>query len=353
MTDARLQSSWTEVQGSGGGTPAPRGASANVRGRGRGGLRPSDPSVDDLKAAIAAARPGSGEIASLIKAKGASLRGPVFTSLLKECGRAGAHEKGREVFAAMVAAGIPANVYTYGALIGCMSACGQAAEAERAFEEMQAAAADDSSLAPNTIIWSALISACERGGAPAKALDYFDAMLVAGVAPDHITFAAALAAADRARDADAALRLLDRMHAAGAAAPSDTYVKIMELLGNRWGDAVELFVSAQLAGADATRPLVSALAAALTAGGPPAARSAAQLFDAVRALRGGDPAMTAAALAAVASTCEWRIVQRAWARAKASGVRPTAAGAVALVEAAKNGGGDVAALEAELAKAEG
>jgi len=178
-------------------------------------------------------------------------------------------------------------------------------------------------------------------------------MLAAGVPPDHITYSAVLAAAERAKDADAALRLLDRMHASGAAAPGDAYARVIDMLASagRWGDAVELFLTLQLAGADPTRGTVVALAAALAAGGPPAARSAAQLFDAVRASRPGDVAMTAAALGAVAATCPWTTTAAAWARAKRAGAPPTRTGAAALVacaEAGGMGGEGVAALRAEI-----
>lgn len=344
--------SWTNVAGKTATSPRPDRPS---RGGGRGGgrtSRPSDPATEDLKAAVAAATVGTGEIAAAIKKRAASLRGPSFAAVLKECGRTGAQEKGKEVFAGMVAAGVKPNVYTWGALVGCLAASGRTmADAEAAFADMQAAARDDPDVTPNTVVWSALISAANAGGDPARALRHFDAMRAAGVPADHITYAAALAAADRARDPDAALRLLDGMHASGAAAPADTYIKTVDALGaaGRWSDAVELFITAQLAGADATRGLVVALASALAAGGAPAGRSAALLFDAVRASRRGDAAMQAAALDAVAATCDWPVVARAWARAKAADVKPTAEGAAALVAAAKKGGGDVGALETELA----
>lgn len=46
----------------------------------------------------------------------------------------------------------------------------------------------DAGLQPNTIMFSSLISACEKGGQWETALSLFDQMKVMGVKPDTITF---------------------------------------------------------------------------------------------------------------------------------------------------------------------
>ncbi|KAK9791635.1 hypothetical protein WJX73_009415 [Symbiochloris irregularis] len=105
---------------------------------------------------------------------------------------------------------------------------------------------------PNTITYSSLISACERGGRLDRALEWFENMQKAGVEADLITFSALIAACERNEELDTALRLLDLAHQAGHLAPVETYTRLIEHCGRRQNSeqALELFLSMQMAGGE-------------------------------------------------------------------------------------------------------
>lgn len=82
--------------------------------------------------------------------------------------------------------GLQPNTITYSAVISACSSAGRWQEAEQLFERMLAETVPDCQ--PNTITYSSLISACERGGRLDRALDWFERMKSAGVQADLITF---------------------------------------------------------------------------------------------------------------------------------------------------------------------
>lgn len=60
-------------------------------------------------------------------------------------------------------------------------------------------------MVPNLITYSALISACEKGGKPEQALELFEAMLRRGVVPELITYNALISACEKGGKAEQAL----------------------------------------------------------------------------------------------------------------------------------------------------
>jgi pentatricopeptide repeat protein len=340
------------VAADGGGAPrAPRPPRRDAGGGGGGapgGAAAAD--VAALKDAIMSTRGGEAAITALLKGAGFVPRPQLFTSILHACKARADADRAAAVFAAMRAIGIAPNTYTFSALISALVAGGKARlpAAEAAFNEMDALAASDPACAPNVITYSSLISACERCGEPASSLAWFERMVAAGLPGDRITFSVAFAAA-AAVDGDAVMRVADSMHAAGVAAPSEVYARGVDRLGaaGRWGDALELFLGMQLGGGvEPGRSTVLALARALEKGGTAAARSAASLFDALRAnlYRRTDAGLIGGALAAVAATNPWPVAAAALQRARAAGVPPEGAAAATVAAAARRGGADAAML---------
>ena len=57
----------------------------------------------------------------------------------------------------------------------------------------------------DVIIYSALISACEKGKQPERALELFEAMKRQGVVPDVITYNALISACEKGKQPERAL----------------------------------------------------------------------------------------------------------------------------------------------------
>ena len=57
-------------------------------------------------------------------------------------------------------------------------------------------------MVPNVITYSALISACEKGKQPERALELFEAMKRQGVVPNVITYNALISACEKGKQPD-------------------------------------------------------------------------------------------------------------------------------------------------------
>jgi len=80
------------------------------------------------------------------------------------------------------------NFINYSALISACSASGRWQEAEKTFSDMLAALESDKECCPNTITFSSLITACERGGRVDRALHWDHQMEERAVEADHIIY---------------------------------------------------------------------------------------------------------------------------------------------------------------------
>ena len=59
-------------------------------------------------------------------------------------------------------------------------------------------------MAPSAITYSALISACERGKLPERALKVFEALMQQGVVPNEITYNALISACEKGKQPERA-----------------------------------------------------------------------------------------------------------------------------------------------------
>jgi pentatricopeptide repeat domain-containing protein 1 len=100
--------------------------------------------------------------------------------------------------------GVMPNVITYNALI---SACEKGKQPERALEVFEAM--QRQGVVPGVITYSALISACGKGKQPAWALEVFEAMQRQGVVPNVITCGALISACEKGKQPERALELFE------------------------------------------------------------------------------------------------------------------------------------------------
>ena len=64
---------------------------------------------------------------------------------------------------------------------------------------------------PTTITYSALISACEKGPQPERALDVFEVMQRQDVVPDVIIYSALISACEKSKQPECALQIFEAM----------------------------------------------------------------------------------------------------------------------------------------------
>ncbi|CAL8462083.1 g1614 [Coccomyxa elongata] len=305
--------------------------------------------MDGLREAVGQATAGTGEVRRAITTATFQPRAAAFTSLIQQCARAKNWQKALEVFETMKEyPAVKANYITYSALISACSSCGRWQEAEAQFEDMLAASRSDTDCAPNTITYSSLITACVRGGHLDRAVVWYRKMQESGVEADFIIYSALLSACER--DLDQALRFVDDMHSSGYSHSPDFYAKLLERCGKagRWEDAVQLFLELQAAGTEATKAVCLALLAALEACGQ--ARPALQLLDALsQAGNGPDRETQVAALRVCAKAGAWNAAVRIWEKLQGRGnpgaTPPDGAAAELVVEACRAGDNAQKALE--------
>merc|ERR1712146_613455 len=101
---------------------------------------------------------------------------------------------------------IAPDTITYSAAISACEKGGQSQEALRLLDEMK-----KNNIPPNTITYNAAISACEKGGQWQEALRLLDEMKKNNIAPNTITYNAAISACEKGEQWQEALRLLDEM----------------------------------------------------------------------------------------------------------------------------------------------
>ncbi|KAJ7545313.1 hypothetical protein O6H91_09G114700 [Diphasiastrum complanatum] len=106
-----------------------------------------------------------------------------FVSALDACASQAAHEKGKQIRAAIVKGGYEEQVVVGTALINMFSKLGNLDDARNLFNRMPHR---------NVVSWNAMIAALARNGHGKEALDLFDTMQHNGLRPDHITFVSAL-----------------------------------------------------------------------------------------------------------------------------------------------------------------
>ena len=73
---------------------------------------------------------------------------------------------------------------------------------------------------PNVITYSAVISACEKGGQWEKALEVFASMDSNGVSPNDITYCAVISACEKGRQWEKALEIFASMENVSSSSPA-------------------------------------------------------------------------------------------------------------------------------------
>jgi len=123
--------------------------------------------------------------------------------------------------------GIPPNVFQVNIAV---TKIGRMRDGSRPAVELLRSASERYGVTPNTITYTAAISACGKGGQWKKALELLGQMDAAGVARNTITYNAAISACGKGGQWKKALELLGQMDAAGVARNTITYTAVIEAI---------------------------------------------------------------------------------------------------------------------------
>eukprot|EP00210_Caulerpa_lentillifera_P005232 g4999.t1 len=209
-------------------------------------IRPWD--MNSLKAAIYQAEVGTGEIAKIISSCAFKPREAAFTKIISICGRWKSSEKAFEVFEAMVEKrGLLPNTITYTALISACITAGDFDVAMNTFHKMKNAAITDSTCDPNEVTYSKIITFSEENGYYAFAANCFHEMVTKGIKADRTVYYSALNSCVKTECWEEAEGVLSIMHGEGFAASLENYTAMIKYYGEN-GDvqtAIDLFIKMQ------------------------------------------------------------------------------------------------------------
>lgn len=129
---------------------------------------------------------------------------------------------------------------------------------------MREASKTNNNCAPNTVTYSALISAYSRaedGISVDKVLALYDEMQQAHLQPDAITFSALISACERAGEPVHAVRMLDDAHERGFILQTPVYNSVLAALAAQGlsDRATEVFLGMQMVGVEPNRATYAAL----------------------------------------------------------------------------------------------
>ncbi|KAG0602552.1 hypothetical protein M758_10G022300 [Ceratodon purpureus] len=128
------------------------------------------------------------ELLSSMKGEGFQPDRVTIISILEACGSFAALERGKLVHAEAVMLGLEFDTVVATALIGMYSKCGQVAEARALFDRLSSR---------DVVAWNAMISGYGQHGDGMEAVDIFKRMLKENVLPNEITFTAVISACSR------------------------------------------------------------------------------------------------------------------------------------------------------------
>eukprot|EP00210_Caulerpa_lentillifera_P005233 g5000.t1 len=209
-------------------------------------IRPWD--MNSLKAAIYHAEAGTGQIAKIVSSCAFKPREAAFTKIISICGRWKSSEKAFEVFEAMVEKrGLLPNTITYTALISACITAGDFDVAMDTFHKMKNAAITDSTCDPNEVTYSKIITFSEECGYYAFAVNCFREMVTKGIKADRTIYYSALNSCVKTECWEEAEGVLSIMHGEGFSATLENYTAMIKHYGKngKVQTAIDLFIKMQ------------------------------------------------------------------------------------------------------------
>ncbi|KAK9677459.1 hypothetical protein RND81_11G144300 [Saponaria officinalis] len=160
----------------------------------------------------------------------------IFATVLSACASVATLERGMEVHACEIRAGLESNVVVGSAIVDMYAKCGRIDYASRFFELMPV---------KNVYSWNSMISGYARHGDADNALEIFDQMTKNGQQPNHVTFVGVLSACSHAGMVEKGFEHFESMNNDYGLSPQIEHFSCMVDLLGRSGklDKVEEFIN--------------------------------------------------------------------------------------------------------------
>lgn len=223
-------------------------------------------SMEDLKQYVM--QVDASDVKTVIQQALFSPRQMAFTSLMQIAGKSKQTDKAVAIFEAMKEIGtMKPNTFSYTALISALARVGDWQRAEVYFQEMKQIARTDTTVSPNRVTFSSMISVYDKANKFDMAMKTYKEQLDSNIQPDLITYASILTACQRAGSLKNAVEIVDAMHAHGLLGPLQLYHNLLGECSDDWETALEIFCRMQSAEITVNAATFNLVVKALVAGG--------------------------------------------------------------------------------------
>lgn len=161
-----------------------------------------------------------------LRSKGAVLNEFMYTSIFQVCSSSADFSFGSQAHGDAIKRGLISYLYGESSMITMYAKCGRLDYAYRVFESMEA---------PDTIAWTAMISAYAHHGNASEALALFKKMQASGVKTNDVTFVAIFTACSHAGLVEEAKKFLESMSSEHGLIPSIDHYNCMIDIYSRAG----------------------------------------------------------------------------------------------------------------------
>lgn len=222
-------------------------------------------SMEDLKQYVM--QVDASDVKTVIQQALFSPRQMAFTSLMQIAGKSKQTDKAVAIFEAMKEIGtMKPNTFSYTALISALARVGDWERAEMYFQEMKKIARTDTTVSPNRVTFSSMISVYDKANKFDMAMKTYKEQLDSNIQPDLITYASILTACQRAGSLKNAVEIVEAMHANGLLGPLQLYHNLLGECADDWETALEIFCRMQSAGITVNAATFNLVVKALLAG---------------------------------------------------------------------------------------
>ena len=149
------------------------------------------------------------------------------SALINVLGRSKQCDKAFEIYEEMKQRKIPANIFTYSALL---SACAKTRQYQRGMDVFNDLVENHREIEVDRITYSAAINCCVQGRRADKAIEIFNQMTAAGIKGNTVTYNAVLSACERSGDGTQAVEMFERMRAEKVAVDRTTFHAVIGAL---------------------------------------------------------------------------------------------------------------------------
>lgn len=216
---------------------------------------PTAEDLTQLTKAVKAAATGTGAVARIMDSASFKLCPRGLTRVIMGCRNSRQWAKAMEILqlARDGTAGLPKpNFFAFSAAISVCCRSRRVSETIFLLREMSRSAAQDPSLAPDSVVYRLVVSCCVKEGDHVKALEVFGEMSEGGIMADDQTLVLVLKALTATKQWERAVEVMDGVHGRGRVLSIQQYNQIIGacIMDGDVDNAIEVFLMMQMVGVD-------------------------------------------------------------------------------------------------------